>query len=114
MISGNLNQGVTNERVLQDIRDSGDTSNFMRIHYTEKKDLHNNRLNFKIGMTRFHSDDTISVDILINELCKQEDPSVIYYVNNDQEFALIIKNLKNMCRWYPWYEFSQKCNCLHY
>lgn len=29
-------------------------------------------------MTRFHADDSVSIDILINELYKKEDPSVIY------------------------------------
>lgn len=90
MISGKLKQGVTNERVLRDIRDTGDATNFVRIHYAEKKDLHNIRRDFKIGESRFHSDDSISIDILVYELCKHEDPPVIYYINNIQEFSLII------------------------
>lgn len=90
MISGKLKQGVTNERVLRDIRDTGDATNFARIHYADKKDLHNIRRDFKIGMSKFHSDDSISIDILVNELYKHEDPPVIYYINNNQEFALII------------------------
>lgn len=94
-IVGKLQAGVSFERVLHDIRNTATDKNFERLHYVEKKDLHNILRDFKIGyhILRHHEDDTISLDILIQKLGynKDDNSAILHYVNNGEEFSLIIQ-----------------------
>lgn len=90
---GKLKEGVTINRVWHDIRKTGTENNFERIHYADRKDFHNILRDFMIGqMSRYHTDDHISIDILIQQLRANEDSSpspILHYDNTVDQFSLI-------------------------
>ena len=65
-IAAKLKQGVTFERIIDDIRDSV-SSSFSRIHLTRRKDLSNIQRAFGLRTVEKHREDAISVDIWVEE-----------------------------------------------
>ena len=60
VIAGKLTKGVTFERILDDIRNSLDTS-VERIHLATRKDISNIQQAYGIQVEQYHNDDSSSV-----------------------------------------------------
>ena len=68
-ITSKLSQGVTFERILDDIRESiGDTVKM--IHLTTRKDIQNIDRSFGLREAKKHQDDATSVSLWVQELAK--------------------------------------------
>jgi len=97
-----LKEGVTWEHILDFIREGEITDDTnQQILLLERQDLINIPLDFNINYaTRRHKNDTVSVDLWVNELKSQlkEDCPILYYKFQDKDdnflekkdFALII------------------------
>ena len=75
VIAGKLLKGITFERILDDIRNSLDTS-VERIHLATRKDISNIQQAYGIQVEQYHNDDSISVLTWINEM-KQNTPNPV-------------------------------------
>lgn len=75
-----LSQGVPIEKVLDNLRDNIGTE-LKREHLITRADLHNikQKYNIEIQDGQFHKNDSISVDIWVEEMKKEENNPVIYY-----------------------------------
>jgi hypothetical protein len=86
-IAAKLSQGVTFERILDDIRESiGDTVN--RIHLTTRKDIQNIERAFGLRETKKHQDDATSVSLWVQEMAKSTlNPVLLYKTQGQNEFS---------------------------
>ena len=90
-IAKKLSEGVTVDRILDDVRDNI-SSNFNRSHLLTRKDILNIERAFLLRSTEKHTDDATSVAILIKELNEADKESpVLFYKQqgkclNDHQF----------------------------
>ncbi|XP_050516483.1 uncharacterized protein LOC126891348 [Diabrotica virgifera virgifera] len=99
-LAGRLTEGVPIQRILEDIRNSADTSSIERLHLTEKKDLHNIKRDFRISYsTKLHENDAISVRLWVDSMKGTPYNPVLHFKEegqqgslNDKDFILIIMN----------------------
>ncbi|CAG9817796.1 unnamed protein product [Phaedon cochleariae] len=103
-IAGKLVEGVTIQRILDDVREEAAQSGCIqrRIHLLEKKDLHNIKRDFSISYsTKFHENDALSVKLwveMMKEKKLENNCEVLYYKEQGQcdtffereDFILII------------------------
>ncbi|XP_046990382.1 uncharacterized protein LOC124595609 [Schistocerca americana] len=96
-LAGRLSQGVPIGRVVQEVRSAPIAASVERIHFLEKKDLHNIKWDFDIGYaTKKHENDAVSVKLWVEE--RQSDNPVLYFKQQkevypnfqDEDFILII------------------------
>ena len=76
-IAALLQQGVTREKILEDIRESAmnEADEFKRYHLTGKKDLSNIMNSFGLSQVQKHTNDQKSVRAWVEELgCWREQP----------------------------------------
>ena len=79
-IAGKLTQGITFQRILDDVRDNlGER--FERIHLLTRKDITNIERSFGLRTTQRHSDDATSVRLLVEEMGDKDGTpgSVLFY-----------------------------------
>ena len=86
-IASKLSQGVTFERILDDIRESiGD--NVKRIHLTTRKDIQNIERSFGLREAKKHQDDATSVSLWVQEMSKSKvNPVLLYKTQGQNEFS---------------------------
>ena len=102
-IAGQLSQGVTFERVLDDIRDSVHNK-FTRIHITTRKDISNIERAFGLRRVEKHPSDSMSVGAWIEEFRSKGEynPVLLYKPQgvsqpqtcaglNDEDFVLVLQ-----------------------
>ena len=77
-IAGQLSQGVTFERILDNIRDNVG-SKFERIHLTTRKDISNIERSYGLRGIERHKDDATSVSVWVQEMNKRADKPVLLY-----------------------------------
>ena len=78
-IAGKLAQGVTFDKILDDIRSSV-SDNFKRIHLLQRKDINNIERALKLEGGQRHKDDATSVVAWVEEMReKGEDNAVLFY-----------------------------------
>ena len=78
-IAGKLVQGVTYDKILDDIRNSV-SDNFKRIHLIQRKDTNNMERAFKLEGGQRHHDDATSVAAWVEEMRGMGDDNVdLYY-----------------------------------
>ena len=75
VIAGKLTKGVTFERILDDIRNSLDTS-VERIHRVTRKDISNIQQAYGIQVEQYYNDDSSSLLAWVNEM-KQNSPNPV-------------------------------------
>ena len=78
VIAGKLTKGVTFERILDDIRNSLDTS-VERIHLATRKDISNIQQAYGIQVEQYHNDDSSSVLAWVNEMKENTPNPVLLY-----------------------------------
>ena len=78
-VAGKLAQGVTFQRILDDVRDSVNGS-FERMHLMTRKDIHNIDKAFGIHTFQRHKDDAVSVNLLVQELQSKDNNPIVLYV----------------------------------
>ena len=66
-IAGKLAQGVTLDKILDDVRSSV-SDNFKRVHLLQRKDIHNIERVFKLDGGQRHHDDATSVAAWVEEM----------------------------------------------
>lgn len=91
MISARIADGVTFEKILDDIRDNV-RNIYDPIAITTKKDLFNIERDFNLIQGRLNPSDYVSVALWIekmNELPADENP-IVYFEQEDEHFTLII------------------------
>ena len=77
-IAGKLAQGITFERILDDVRDNlGER--FDRIHLLTRKDITNIERSFGLRTTQRHTDDATSVRLLVEEMDDKDGTPVLFY-----------------------------------
>ena len=78
-IARKLSQGVTVERILDDVRNSV-ISRFNRSHLLTKKDISNIERSFHLRLVERHSDDATSTALWVEEMRSSEDanPVLLY------------------------------------
>ena len=91
-IAGKLLQGVTFERILDDIHDSMDNS-INRIHLTTRKDIANIQQAYKLREAHYHEDDATSVKIWVDAMKKHTPNPVLLHKNQGQPTTSECKNL---------------------
>jgi hypothetical protein len=78
-IAGKITQGVTYDKILDDIRNSV-SDEFERIHLIQRKDINNIQRSLKLEGGQRHSDDATSVAAWVEEMRgKGEDNVVLFY-----------------------------------
>ena len=77
-IAGRLVQGVTYDKILDDIRNSV-SDNFKRIHLIQRKDINNIERAFKLEGGQRHHDDATSVAAWVEEMRGMGDDNVVLY-----------------------------------
>ena len=77
-IAGKLVQGVTYDKILDDIRNSV-SDNFKRIHLIQRKDINNIERAFKLEGGQRHHDDATSVAAWVEEMRGMGDDNVVLY-----------------------------------
>ena len=77
-IAGQLAQGITFERILDNIRDNVG-SKFERIHLTTRKDISNIERSYGLRGIERHKDDATSVTLWVEEMKKRADEPVLLY-----------------------------------
>ncbi|KAJ8911923.1 hypothetical protein NQ315_016264 [Exocentrus adspersus] len=88
-IAGKLSQGVTIDRVFQDIRENMPNGQLDRIHFVEKRDINNIIRDYSIGYaTKRHKNDAVSVKLWVEVMKKLDENPILYY--KDQ----VLKTLK--------------------
>ena len=75
-IAGKLAQGVTLDKILDDVRSSV-SDNFKRVHLLQRKDIHNIERIFKLEGGQRHHDDTTSVAAWAEEMRGKGEGSVV-------------------------------------
>lgn len=86
-IASKLSQGVTFERILDDIReDIGE--DVKRIHLTTRKDIQNIERSFGLRAAKKHQDDATSVSLWVQELSKSKmNPVLLYKTQGQNAFS---------------------------
>ena len=77
-IAGKLVQGVTYDKILDDIRNSV-SDNFKRIHLIQRKDINNVECAFKQEGGQGHQDDATSSAAWVEEMRGMGDDNVVLY-----------------------------------
>ncbi|XP_046983053.1 uncharacterized protein LOC124553204 [Schistocerca americana] len=94
-----LSQGVPVGQFLQDVQNAPIAASVKRIHFLEKKVLHNVKRDFDIGYAmKKHENDAMSVKLWVEEMMGQSDKPVLYFKQQkqvdpsfqDEDFILII------------------------
>lgn len=86
-----MNEGLTIQKVLNDIKANKTEEYCGRINFIKKKDLHNIIRDFKIEyMKNLHPDEIASVDNLVQKLSKCGNSPILHYENHQEKFCLII------------------------
>ncbi|XP_049779635.1 uncharacterized protein LOC126176522 [Schistocerca cancellata] len=67
-VAGKIAEGVTFQRILDDVRDSIHCEEVERLHLLTRKDLHNIKREFLIDPHQYHSSDEISVSIFLERM----------------------------------------------
>ena len=78
-IAAKLQQGISNERIIDDIRNICNDEGIKRNHLLEKKDLQNISSSFGIESARKHTNDQQSVHAWITEWEQSESNPVLFY-----------------------------------
>ena len=78
-IAAKLQQGISNERIIDDIRNICNDEGIKRHHLLEKKDLRNISSSFGIESARKHTNDQQSVHAWITEWEQSESNPVLFY-----------------------------------
>ena len=78
MIYKKLEEGVTMEKILDDIRDTVGNS-IERKHLVNRQDLHNVKQQYNIENSTRHSNDQTSVDKWVNEMASYPYNPIILY-----------------------------------
>ena len=77
-IAAKIQQGVSFDRILDDIRDNV-TGSLQRLHILEKKDLRNIAISFNLDDVKRHDDDQTSVRSWINDWEVDGNNPILYY-----------------------------------
>ena len=76
---GKINQGVSLQKILDNVRDSV-AGKINRLHLLTRKDLHNIQREFKISHgEKKHADDAMSVKLWVQSMEGLENCPIIYY-----------------------------------
>ena len=77
-IAAKVSQGVTFQRILDDIRD--DAGKLSRLHLTTRQDIHNIERCFGLRAAQKHKNDAVSVEIWVKEMRKasERNPVLLY------------------------------------
>ena len=68
MITSKLKKGITNQRIIDDIRHCSENSQINREHLISHKDINNIQKQFNIEGIRKHPNDLISVSSIVEEM----------------------------------------------
>ena len=83
-IAAKVSQGVTFQRILDDIRE--DTGKLNRLHLTTRQDIRNIERCFGLKTSQKHQNDSVSVDIWVHEMQKDSEKNpVLLYKPQDSE-----------------------------
>ena len=77
-IAQKLKMGVSQDKILDDIRDSVGEK-FSRVHLIDRKDLHNISKSCGLDNVERHSNDQTSVLSWLEELRESEKDPILYY-----------------------------------
>ena len=77
-IAGKLAQGVTLDKILDDVHSSV-SHNFKRVHLLQRKDIHNIERIVKLDGGQRHHDDATSVAAWVEEMRGMGDDNVVHY-----------------------------------
>lgn len=86
-IAAKLHQGISHERIIDDIRESIDEGGIKRHHLLEKKDLHNISCSFGLQGARRHANDQQSVHSWITEWKQSDNNPVLFHKLQGQEYS---------------------------
>ena len=75
-IAGKLAQGVTLDKILDDVRSSV-SDNFKRVHLLQRKDIHNIERIFKLDGGQRHHDDATSAAAWVEEIRGKGEGNVV-------------------------------------
>lgn len=67
-VAAKLAEGVTLQKILDDIRESIHTEELERLHLITRTDLHNIKRDFKLNDTQHHSSDDVSVSVWLAKM----------------------------------------------
>jgi hypothetical protein len=85
-IAAKLQQGISSERIIDDIRGSCNDEGIKRYHLLQKKDLQNISSSFGLEGARKHSNDQQSVYAWIMEWEQSESNPVLFYKLQGQDY----------------------------
>ena len=85
MIASKLNQGVTSQRILDDIRDTQDNTNMSRKRLVCRKDISNIKRQFNIEGVQRHTNDLISVTSWVEEMEMLEYNPILFFKQQGQQ-----------------------------
>lgn len=86
-IAGQLKMGITQDRILDDIRNSLTSTSLDRVHLLSKKDIANIEQLFGLTSIERHRDDATSVAMFLEEMESTGNPSPILYNKFQKEPA---------------------------
>ena len=79
MIASKLKKGITNQRIIDDIRDCSENSQINREHLIRHKDINNIQKQFNIEGIRKHPNDLISVSSIVEEMDALDYNPVLFF-----------------------------------
>jgi hypothetical protein len=95
-IASKLLQGVTADRIIDDIRSSVQ-SQFYRVHMLDKKDINNIERCFSLKSMERHVDDATSTRLWVEEIQKSDSNAVLFYKGQGESHHQIEKQHFVLC-----------------